>query len=344
MTVGFDDVVAAVAAAAAVEPVGARTHAEVADPVRPGAVPVAAPRGIVAHDAGDLTLTVLGGTPCGEVDTVLAAHGQFVPLDPRDPSATVAGTLASGLSGVRRLGYGPLRDSVLEVRVVTGAGVLVKGGGPTVKNVTGYDLPRLMVGSLGTLGVLVQVTLRCRPRPLAQLWLTTPAVPADVLARLFRPKAVLHDGRDTFVLLEGSAAEIDAERANAGLAGARELDCAPPLPEGSHRGRISLAPGVLRDCAIALDRESGLTWTAEWGVGTIHVAADDPGAVLRARAIATAHGGWMLREAGLPGVDGLGVPVPNLALHERVRRAFDPDGKLAPGRLPALGEPVVAGS
>ncbi len=88
-------------------------------------------------------------------------------LDPRDPAATIGGILACGLSGWRRLRHGPLRDHVLEVRFVTAQGRLVKAGGPTVKNVTGYDLPRLLVGSFGTLGVLAQVTLRCRPRPAA---------------------------------------------------------------------------------------------------------------------------------------------------------------------------------
>ena len=79
-------------------------------------------------------------------------------------TATIGGILACGLSGVRRLRHGPVRDHVLEVRFETGDGRMVKGGGPTVKNVTGYDIPRLFVGSLGTIGVLHQATLRCRPR------------------------------------------------------------------------------------------------------------------------------------------------------------------------------------
>jgi hypothetical protein len=98
-------------------------------------------------------------------DAVLAAAGQHCPLDPRDPAATVGGTLAAGLSGPRRLRYRPLRDRVLEVHLVTGDGRRVKGGGRVVKNVSGYDVCRLAVGSLGTLGVIAQVTLRCEPRP-----------------------------------------------------------------------------------------------------------------------------------------------------------------------------------
>src|SRR5262249_31184397 len=157
------DLVAAVAAADAVQPVGARTQWETGNPPGPG-VEVAAPAGIVRYEPDDLTVTVGAGTTFAEVDAALAEHGQECPLDPRDPAATIGGIVATGLSGVRRLRHGPLRDHVLEIRFVTGDGRVVKGGGPTVKNVTGYDLPRVFVGSYGTLGVLVQLTLRCRPR------------------------------------------------------------------------------------------------------------------------------------------------------------------------------------
>ena len=115
-------------------------------------------------------MTVGAGTTCAELDAVLAERGQECPLDPRDATATVGGVIACGLSGVRRLRHGPLRDQVLEVRFVTADGRLVKAGGPTVKNVTGYDLPRLLVGSFGTLGLLSQVTLRCRPIAKARAW------------------------------------------------------------------------------------------------------------------------------------------------------------------------------
>ena len=74
-------------------------------------------------------------------------------------------SLAVGHSGIRRLGWGPVRDTVLEVRYVSADGRLIKGGGPTVKNVSGYDLPRLFVGSLGTLGIIAEVVLRTRPVP-----------------------------------------------------------------------------------------------------------------------------------------------------------------------------------
>src|SRR5262245_49133883 len=142
-----------------------------------------------------MTVTVGAGTPFGELDATLATRGQEVALDPRSHDATIGGILACGLSGLRRLRYGPVRDHVLEVRFVTGDGQVVKGGGPTVKNVTGYDLPRLLVGSFGTLGVLAQVTLRCRPRPRVTRWLRASATPRG----FYRPVSLLWQRDGVFV-------------------------------------------------------------------------------------------------------------------------------------------------
>jgi glycolate oxidase FAD binding subunit len=306
--------------APAVLPVGARTQFEVGNPVEPS-VEIAAPAGVVRYEPDDLTITVGAGISSAELDRVLAEHGQACALDPRHPQATVGGLLATGLSGVRRLGHGPIRDQVLEVRFVTADGRVVKGGGPTVKNVTGYDLPRLMVGSLGTLGLLVQATLRCRPRAAHAQWFVTNDPPRD----LFRPTAMLWDGYSVHVLLEGTRADVDAQ--GAAMTPASE----PALPAGPHRGRISIVPGAV----VALARDlRDVRWCAEVGVGTVHVAADTTDALLAAREAAGAHGGWMLRESGGDGVDGFGRPIPNRAVMQRIKRAFDPTGKLAPGRLP----------
>ena len=160
-----DELARTIRAADAVSVLGAGTHREVGGMPLPDATEVRVPAAIVSYEPADMTVTVLGGTPVGVLDAALAERGQECPLDPRDASATVGGVLACGLSGPRRLRLGPLRDRVLEVRFITADGRVVRGGGPTVKNVTGYDLPRLLVGSFGTLGVIVQVTLRTQPRP-----------------------------------------------------------------------------------------------------------------------------------------------------------------------------------
>jgi glycolate oxidase FAD binding subunit len=323
-------VAAAVADAVSVLPVGAGTHREVGGPVPEGAA-IRAPTGVVVYDPADLTVTVGAGTPVAALDALLAEAGQECALDPRDSSATVGGTLAAGLSGHRRLRYGPLRDRVLEVRFATADGRLVRGGGPTVKNVTGYDMPRLLVGSLGTLGVLTRVILRCQPRAAHAAWYTTTADPEAVRRACLRPSSILWDGASTAVLLEGHVDDVEAQAHAAGLAVA---DGPPGWPDGPHRGRCSIAPGRLRDVAGALGALDGVRWIGEWGVGTVHVAADAEGSLAAARAATVAAGGWLLREAGAPGLDGFGIPMPNAELAARVKAAFDPDGKLAPGRLP----------
>lgn len=313
---------ATIAAAESVVPVGARTQWDVGNPTGPG-IEVSVPAGVERYEPEDLTVTVGAGTSYSVLDAALAAHGQECPLDPRDPAATIGGIVACGLSGIRRRRHGPLREHVLEVRFITADGRLVKGGGQTVKNVTGYDLPRLLVGSFGTLGVLVQLTLRCRPRPACARWFR-----ADDPPDLYRAASMLSDGRTTFALLEGVEADVNAQAA------ALRAHEAPMLPTGAHRGRISVAPGELPAVGRALDDVAGARWCAELGVGTVHVAGDDASALTDARAVAHHHGGWLLREAGGDGIDGFGCDLPNGALMRRVRESFDPTGKLAPGRLP----------
>jgi glycolate oxidase FAD binding subunit len=332
---GIDALRAAIAAAAVVAPVGGCTHWEVGGPAPVGddVLAARAPAGIVTYDPADLTVTVGAGITCAELAAALADQGQECAVDPADDAATVGGVLATGLSGHRRLRHGPLRDRVLEVRFVTADGRVVKGGGPTVKNVSGFDLPRLLVGSFGTVGVIVQTTLRCQPRAETREWFATDADPFAVRRNTYRPSCIAWDGTRTRVLLEGIAADVAAERAAIG-ASTTSIG-APPWPAGAHRGRISVRPSALRALAPALDA-TGARWTAEIGVGTVHVATDDEATFAVARDAATRAGGWLLREAGAPGLDGFGRALPNDQLMERVRDAFDPTRKLSPGRFPRV--------
>ena len=324
------EVARAVGMARCVDPVGAGTHREVGGPPPRDGVRVGAPGGIVSYDPADLTVCVGAGTTVADLACALGAEGQECALDPRDLGATVGGTLAAGLSGPRRLRVGPLRDQVLEVRFATAEGRLVRGGGPTVKNVTGYDLPRLLVGSFGTLGVLTRVILRCRPRPPRSWWGASTDLPARIATRCFGPSAVLWDGVTTRVLVEGNTDDVDAVAAAAGLA-----ECEPvALPAGEHRGRAALAAPAVAAFARDVGTMGDIRWIAEIGVGTVHVATDTEAGLGRARDAAHRAGGWLLREAGAPGLDGFGIELPNGGLMARVRAAFDPEAKLAPGRLP----------
>lgn len=137
--------------------------------------------GVIEHAAGDLTVTVRAGTPSGELQARLSQAGQFLALDPPVPG-TVGGLIATADSGPRRLRYGGVRDLILGVTFVRADGVVARGGGKVVKNVAGYDLPKLLTGSLGTLGVIVEATFRLYPLP---------ASSATVATRGLSPSAAL---------------------------------------------------------------------------------------------------------------------------------------------------------
>jgi glycolate oxidase FAD binding subunit len=243
--------------AGAVVAVGGRTHFEVGGRVDAAAREVTAPGGIVAHEPAEMTVRVRAGTTVAELDAALADAGQCVALPVRSPASTVGGVLAVGRSGLRRLGWGPVRDAVLEVTAVTGDGRLVRAGGPTVKNVTGYDLCRLLVGSLGTLAVIVEVVLRTRPLPVFEGWFTGTPPPSH------RPLAALWDGETTTVLLAGHPADVEA-------AGLMPVDGPPDLDPLPHRWSLPVA-----DLA-ALRGDGHGPFVAELGVGVVHRALAQP--------------------------------------------------------------------
>ncbi len=214
---------------------------------------VMAPVGIDWIQPDEMTVSCGAGTPVEELDDALSAHGQSVAIP---PTGTVGGALAVGHSGIRRLGYGPVRDTVLQMHYVNARGKIVKAGGPTVKNVSGFDLCRLMVGSYGTLGFLGDVILRTRPRARFEQWFQSSADPFELFPRLHRPTSVLWDGTTTWVLLEGHLADVESQAA------ANRLDPGEPPSPMPRGGRWSVRPSELRDLTG--------TFVAEVGVGIVH--------------------------------------------------------------------------
>lgn len=259
-------------------------------PVR--SVPIVrAPAGIVSVDPAEMTVCCGAGTPVDELAEALAEQGQRVVLP---PGGTVGGAMAVGRSDLRRLGDGALRDAVLQVRYVSAAGKVVKAGGPTVKNVSGFDLCRLLVGSRGTLGFFGEVILRTRPLARFQGWYAVDGDPWDLLAGLYRPVSVLWDGIRTWVLLEGHPDDVAAQAARFDL---RPAEGPPDLPTG---GRWSLPPSALP----ALSSEGPGTFVAEIGVGVVHHVDPPPSRP---------------------------VDPATRRLHERLKQRFDPAGRLNPG-------------
>ena len=209
---------------------GGRTHWELGGQCAEGTRFVRAPTGVRSFDPADMTIRVGTGTTVGDLDGALAEAGQRANL-PLTPGATVGGVLSVGRDDVYALGRGRLRDALLEAVYVSDDGRLVKAGGPTVKNVSGFDLCRLLVGSLGTLGLIGEVILRTWPRPKAQCWLSGACDPMELRRRLYRPTSLLWDGQMSWVHLEGHESDVEAESQIAQSLGCQPTDGPPPLPE-----------------------------------------------------------------------------------------------------------------
>lgn len=266
---------------------------------RGGAVPgvrvVRAPSGIDWIQADEMTVGCGAGTPVEELHAALAEHGQRTVLP---PGGTVGGALAVGHSSVRRLGDGLVRDALLQTVYVGADGALVKAGGPTVKNVSGFDVCRLLVGSHGSLGFLGEVILRTRPIAQASRWYrVATADPMHVFVAVHRPVSVLWDGAQVHVLLEGHPRDIDEQASAAGLT---PSDGPPAIPAG----RSLVRPA---DVVTATAHLAPGSFAAELGIGVVH----------------TEHGHELPVAATDPGVD---------AIARRVKANFDPHGRLNPGR------------
>ncbi len=149
-------------------PIGGRTTLDFGlPPIKPGvACDTSALSGVVDYPARDMTITARAGTTIAALQAELAGEGQWLPIDvPFPDRATLGGAVATNASGPRRFGHGTLRDYVIGISFVSDDGVEVKAGGRVVKNVAGYDLMKLQIGALGTLGVITQLTLKVKPKP-----------------------------------------------------------------------------------------------------------------------------------------------------------------------------------
>lgn len=297
---------------------------------------------IVEYTPADMTITLEGGVAAAEVVRLAAEVGQGWPQAAAVPGSTVGGVLATAASGRRRLRFGPVRDSLLEVVVATGDGRIITGGGRTVKGVTGYDVPRLLVGSLGTLGVIVQATLKLWPLPIAEGWFTargdTSAMLAranDILASVHRPGAVIVRPGALYACITGARDDVVAPPDT-------EPWAEPEGPSGAGIVEVGVPPAALGGLVRRLDDE-GRDFEAWMGTGVAWVVVNDAADVTVIRGMAHAAGGHAQVVDGDDAVrtDPFGPPPPGAQIMRRIRESFDPAGILAPGRF-AADEDVAA--
>ena len=300
--------------------------------------------GIVDYEPTELVLTARAGTPLMEIEMLLHGHGQMLAFEPPrfGAASTLGGCIAAGLSGPRRPYAGSARDHVLGVRVLDGNGTDLKFGGQVMKNVAGYDVSRLMVGALGTLGVLLEISLKVLPAPASDLTLrqARPQAAAIDLMNVWAGKpypisGTCHTAEALYVRLSGAQSAVRAARAR--LGGDEVTD-----GEAFWRG--------IRDQTHAFFRSDEALWRAslkstaariapgsaelvEWGGALRWIAGTVDPAMLR-EAAARANGHATLFRGGDRSA-GVFHPLadPLMKLHTRLKATFDPHRILNRGRL-----------
>jgi glycolate oxidase FAD binding subunit len=303
---------------------------------------------VVHYDPAELVVTVRGGTRLRQLEALLLRHGQHLPFEPPafGDAATIGGVVAAGLSGPARVARGPVRDYVLGARLLTGDGRVLRFGGEVMKNVAGYDVSRLLAGSLGILGVVLDVSLKVLPVAAGTRTLRQAVDASGAIDRLATattrgiPVTASHWHAGVLhVRLDGSAPALDTVAALVG-GDAVDADTAAQFWIDVREQRLdhfSAARGTLwrlhvpavapvtalQQCASFAFEWNGLQrWVADLDAAT-------------ARALARAADGHAACFRGASAGDEVFAPLPPalLDLHRNVKRVFDPVGILNPGRL-----------
>lgn len=318
-------------------------------------------QGIVAYEPSELVITVQAGTPLADVEAELAGHRQYLPFEPPrwghvPGGGTLGGVVASGFSGPARASRGAVRDHVLGVRMINGRAQWLRFGGSVMKNVAGFDLARLMAGSMGTLGVLTEVTLKVMPRPVAECTLRFECTQEDGILMINRwggqplplDASAWWDGL-LVVRLRGAEAAVaaavrrlmpeaggdivPAEMADAFWGGLR--DHQDEFFARAHElvlsGRASGAT-LWRLSVPATAKPLGLPGETliEWFGAQRWVCTSAPAAMVHeAAARAGGHALAWVSTVAQPVV----LPPVLTRLHRQVQQAFDPDGVFDTGRL-----------
>jgi glycolate oxidase FAD binding subunit len=298
--------------------------------------------GIVAHEPTELVITARCGTPLAELEAALDAAGQMLPFEPPHfgSTATVGGCVAAGLSGPRRASAGGVRDFVLGAKLLAGSGEVLAFGGTVMKNVAGYDVARLAAGSLGVLGVIVEVSLKVLPKPVAEATLRLELDEAAALKMMNQwagqPLPVSATAwRDGVLHLRLSGARAAVSEAITTIGGA-EVDGGAlwaALREQTEDYFAGDAP-LWRLALPSVAQPLGLPGAQliEWGGAQRWLRSDAPAEQIRSRATALGGHATLFRGGARRDVFTPLAP-PVAAIHRRLKAEFDPAGIFNPGRM-----------
>jgi glycolate oxidase FAD binding subunit len=301
--------------------------------------------GIVNYEPGELMLTAMAGTPLTEIETILDQHGQMLAFEPPHygATATLGGTLACGFSGPRRPYVGSARDVVLGMKVIDGQGQFLSFGGQVMKNVAGYDVSRLMVGALGTLGVIMEASLKVLPKPATEQTLRFEMDEVHAIETMNRwAGRPLPISASAWVggalLIRLSGAETAVRAAHEKLGGeihehgayfwqsAKEQTTAFFTSSSLPLWRLSIPSATL---PLALQGKQALTWGGAQRWLKSDLSAE------RVRSVVSAAGGHATLFRSDDKSIGVFHPLPEALMkyHKRLKAQFDPAGVLNPGRF-----------
>jgi len=304
---------------------------------------MAAHRGIINYEPSELVLTVRAGTPLKEIEATLAQHNQMLAFEPPSfgENATVGGTIACNLSGPRRPYAGAARDFVLGMHIVNGKGELLHFGGEVMKNVAGYDVSRLQCGAMGTLGVILDVSLKVLPRPETELTLTretNEATAFEVMNRIAgKPlplSAAAFDGNMIYMRLSGSEDAVRGAHQQIGGDEYKKGDdfwlrlkehTLPFFSVNKPLWRLSLPQSASH---VSLHGKGMI----DWGGGLRWYCSDESSETIREVAIKAGGHATCFRGGDRRQVFSPLNPVLH-SLHKRLKQAFDPDGLLNRSRM-----------
>lgn len=302
--------------------------------------------GIVSYVPSELCITVKAGTPLKELEAVLEKNNQILPFEPPHfgKNSSIGGIVATGMAGPRRAYSGSVRDAILGVKIINGFGKTVSFGGQVMKNVAGYDVSRLLVGSLGTLGVILEVSLRVIPKPQVEKTVMLPSDQGEAI-KYFNSirkaglpvSATCHVDEEIHIRLSGSKMHINHLMTKHQW---QSMDDAHtfwdsirnqthPFFTNSEKPLWRMSVAAASSPSVQLDNHQ----LVEWGGAVRWIKSKSPANVIQGVA-RKRDGEAILFNGEMVGVDAFPTPDKVMfELHRRLKRKLDPKGIFNPDRM-----------